>query len=443
MAIGQRDHAVVIGASVGGLIASRMLCRHFRKVTLIERDRLPTEAEQRRGVPQGRHAHALLSSGLGVFDRVFPGFADELIAAGGVPGDPAWNGRWFQEGGYMRRCHSGIRGVMASRPLIECTLRRRVLATPNLQLAEETDALALEFSATRDAVTGVRVKTHGNDSSIPADLVVDAAGRASPVSGWLAQLGFPAHPVERVEIRVGYATRIFRRLSSHLDGDDFAITPPTPQCERGGVLLSIEDGRWICTLIGYPGAYPSTDLAEFREYAAALPSPDIYSVVKDAEPEGEGQTTRFPANVRCRFERLDRHPLGLLRFGDSICSFNPIYGQGMSVSALEAQALDESLSETDGRLAQVFYAKAAKIIDNPWSIAVGTDLRLPHTVGERTAQTRFVNWYMAKLLKGSHRSAALSAAFHQVANLLAPGPSVMRPSIAARVLWAALWPGTR
>ena len=176
------------------------------------------------------------------------------------------------------------------------------------------------------------------------------------------------------------------------------------------------------------------DIDGFREYARTLPAPDIYDTIRDAEPLDEAQTARFPASLRRRYERLRRFPVGYLVFGDAICSFNPIYGQGMSVAALQALALRRSLQETPARLARTFFAAASKVVDTPWSIAAGNDLRMPEAVGPRGPGVRFINWYIAKLHKAAHRDPVLSLAFHRVANLLEPPSSLLQPRLIWRVM---------
>lgn len=432
-----REHAIVAGGSVGGLMAAAALARHFRRVTLLERDAFPEPGEQRRGVPQGRHAHALLAGGSAVFDKYFPGFTDELVAAGGVPGDPGDAGRWYQEGGYMARARTGMRAVMASRPLVEGLLRRRVLALSNVCAIVRCEALGPLTTADKRQVTGVRLRRAGGFmEELRAGLVVDATGRGSRSGEWLQWLGYKAPDVEKVEVAIGYTTRLFHRRPADLDGDLFAVTTPTPQEKRGGVMLCLEGGRWIVTLTGYFGNYAPVELEGFREFARRLPCRDIFSVVKDAEPLGDGIFSRFPASVRHRVEGLKPYPEGIITFGDSICSFNPLYGQGMSVAALQAEALDSVLAQGGEDFARRFFKEAARVIDTPWKIAVGNDLRIPETSGPRTAEVQFVNWYMAKLLKASHNDPDISAAFHRVGNLLAPPQSLLSPRIAASVALA-------
>jgi 2-polyprenyl-6-methoxyphenol hydroxylase-like FAD-dependent oxidoreductase len=204
------------------------------------------------------------------------------------------------------------------------------------------------------------------------------------------------------------------------------------------VMLAQEGDRWTCTLVGYFGNSAPMDLVGWLEYAKSLPAPDIHDALRDAEPIGDASSARFPASLRRRYERLKSFPRGYLVIGDAICSFNPIYGQGMSCAAQQSTALQQSLAEGDEDLARRFFARAAKVVDSPWSIAVGSDLRIPETVGPRNAGTSFVNWYIAKLHKLAHRDPQASIAFLKVANLMEPPPSIMKPRMAMRVLFANL-----
>jgi 2-polyprenyl-6-methoxyphenol hydroxylase-like FAD-dependent oxidoreductase len=275
---------------------------------------------------------------------------------------------------------------------------------------------------------------------LSADLVVDATGRGSHSPQWLEAMGFPKPAEDRVEIALGYTTRLFRRSLTDLEGDGAAVIPPTPETKRAGVMLAQEGERWTVTLVSYFGNYAPTELDGFIEFARSLPAPYIYDVIRRAEPISEPASARFPASMRRRYERLDRFPDGFLVFGDAISSFNPMYGQGMSVAALEAMVLSETLAESSNDLGRRFFRRAAKVVDIPWDIVVGGDLRIPETIGPRSAGVSFVNWYMSKLHRAAHHDPVVALAFHKVGNLLAPPPSVMRPRIAARVLWGNLRP---
>jgi 2-polyprenyl-6-methoxyphenol hydroxylase-like FAD-dependent oxidoreductase len=424
------EHAVVIGGSMAGLVAARVLSEHCQRVTLIEQDRFPSCADHRRGVPQGRHTHGLLASGREVLERYFPGICAELVAAGAVPGDILQSVRWFMEGGCHVRARSGLDGLMMSRPFLEARVRQRVLRLPNITCFDNTRVDGLEVQPGTGRVTGVR---SGSDL-LSADFILDATGRGSKTLQWLEQMGFERPHEERVEIGLAYTTRLFRRRYTDLDGDIGAIIPPTPGGKRGGVMIAQEGDRWTVTLIAHFVPPAPEELRGFIEYARNLPAPYIYDVVRDAEPLGDGLSARFPASVRRRFEKLTRFPEGFLVFGDAISSFNPIYGQGMSVACLQAAVLDEVVREGAVDLARRFFGRAAKVVDIPWSIAAGNDLRMPEAVGPRTAAIKLINWYMARLHKAAHSDPVPALAFHKVGNLLAPPPSVMHPRVASRVL---------
>jgi 2-polyprenyl-6-methoxyphenol hydroxylase-like FAD-dependent oxidoreductase len=431
---GARNHAVVIGGSMAGLLATRVLTDHYDRVTLVERDAFPPTGENRRGVPQGRHTHGLLASGRQVLDRLFPGISDELISGGALAGDIVGEVRWFNEGGCHRQFDSGLRGLLMSRPFLEGMVRSRVIQLPKVQRRENADVECLVANSGNHRVTGIRIA----GEVLPADLVVDASGRGSHSPQWLEALGYPKPREERVEVALGYSTRFFRRRPQDLNGDMGVVITPTPHGKRGGVMLAQEDNRWTVTLVSHFGNYAPTELDGFIEFARSLPAPYIHEVIRDAEPLGDGFSARFPVSVRRRYERMQRFPEGYLVFGDAICSFNPVYGQGMSVAALESEQLAQALAEGHENLAKRFFARAEKVVDIPWSIAVGNDLRMPEAVGPRTAGVKFINWYMAKLHQAAHHDEVPAMAFHRVANLLAAPPSVMHPRVAARVLWGNL-----
>lgn len=427
----ERKHAIVMGGSMAGLLAARVLSDHYQQVTLIERDPFPAQPQQRRGVPQGRHTHGLLASGRSVLERFFPGITQALVNSGAHFGDIVADSRWFFEGACLARVPTDLKGLLLTRPMLEGAVRERVLAIPGITRRDNTAVEGLVASERSDRVAGVRA----GGQTLAADLVVDATGRGSRTPQWLEAMGYEKPREEAVQIALGYTTRFFRRRTTDLEGDTAVIIPSTPEGKCGGVMLAQEGDRWTVTLFGHFGNYAPEDLPGFIEFARNLPAPYIHQVVQRAEPLGDAATTRFPASIRRRYEKLQRFPAGYLVFGDAMCSFNPIYGQGMSVAALEAVELEKSLGANDCDLAKTFFRRAAKVVDIPWSIAAGNDLRMPEAIGPRTAGVRFVNWYMSKLHKAAHSDPVPALAFHRVGNLLAPPPSVMHPRVAVRVLW--------
>jgi 2-polyprenyl-6-methoxyphenol hydroxylase-like FAD-dependent oxidoreductase len=426
----QLDHAIVIGGSMGGLLAARVLADYCKEVVILERDEFPPAGAQRRGVPQGRHTHGLLASGRAAIERLFPGISNELVAAGAVAGDVVQDARWFSEGACLAKLKSGLVSLLMTRPLLEGIVRRRLLALPNIDARDKFQVDGLTVSGDRRWVTGVK----GAGKELVGDLVIDATGRGSLTPHWLEAIGYPKPVEERVRVDVAYTTRFFRRDRGHLNGDSLVVIPSTPEGKRGGVMLAQEGDRWIVTLVGYFGHVAPPDLDGFTEYAGTLPAPYIQEVLRDSEPVSDPVSSRFPASVRRRYERLTRFPEGFLVFGDAISSFNPAYGQGMSAAALEATELAATLEEGSRNLARHFFRRAAKVVDMPWQIVVGNDFRMPETAGPRSAGVNFINWYMTKLRKAAHSDPVTAMAFFQVANLLAPPSSAMRPRVLLRVL---------
>ncbi|MFL6465341.1 MAG: FAD-dependent oxidoreductase [Bryobacteraceae bacterium] len=417
---------------MAGLLAARVLADHYEQVILVERDSFPEEiGEQRRGVPQGRHAHGILASGANVLDEFFPGISDQLVQAGAVPTDIARDIRRYLAGGCLSRFESRLRGLCSSRPLLEAMVRARVKSLPNLLMCENRPVQALLATPDNRRVTGVRMGCE----TLSANLVIDTTGRGSRSPQWLEAMGYQRPREDRVEIALGYTTRYFRRSPEQCNGDIVTLVAPTLEGKRGGVMLAQEDNCWIVTLFGYFGNYAPSELAGFLEFAKSLPAPYIHDVIRNAEPVGEPVSARFPASVRHRYEHLQRFPDGYLVFGDAISSFNPIYGQGMSVAALQAVELNTALQEDSDTLAPRFFARAAKVVDIPWSIAAGSDLRMPEVTGQRNAMVKFKNWYMTKLHRAAHHDRALTLAFLNVANLLVPPGSLVHPRIMLRVLW--------
>jgi 2-polyprenyl-6-methoxyphenol hydroxylase-like FAD-dependent oxidoreductase len=308
---------------------------------------------------------------------------------------------------------------------------------PNVEFRDNREVRGLLTSPGNHRVIGVDL----GREKLSADLVVDASGRGSHTPRWLEEMGYPKPVEERVEVALAYTTRTFRRRREDMNGDVAIIIPPTPAGKRGGVMLAQEAGRWTVTLISHFGAGAPADLNGFIEFSRSLPAPDIYEGIRGAEPLDEAAALRFPASVRRRYENLNRFPLGYLVMGDALSSFNPIYGQGMTVAALEAVELQAVLAKGKAELARRFFPRVGKVIDVPWSIAAGNDLRMPEATGRRTFAVKALNAYMAKLHRAAHHDPAVALAFHKVGNLVASPAAVLDPRIAWRVLRGNL--GTR
>ena len=431
------QHAVVIGGSMAGLATARVLSEHCRQVTIVDRDALPPSPEARRGVPQGRIPHALLVGGLRVLETLFPGLTNELAAGGAITGDLLGDSRFFIEGACHARATGELSGVASTRPFLEMMVRERVRLLPNVSFRETCAVSGLMSEKGR--VTGIKT----NMGELMADLVIDAAGRGTHSPQWLEAMGFPKAEEERVEVGISYTTRNFQRSPHDLDGDITFVIPDTVAGKRGGVMIAQEGSRWGVTLISRFSAGAPSELSGFIEFAKSLPAPWIYEVVRHAEPIGDAVVTRYPASVRRHYEKLRCFPEGYLVIGDALASFNPIYGQGMSTAALEAMALHSVLKNGTDDLARRFFRSAAKVVDVPWSLATGSDLSVPETIGRRTFAMKVINAYIARLHKAAHSDPAVALAYHKVGNFLAPPPTIFAPKIALRVLWGNLRPHSK
>jgi 2-polyprenyl-6-methoxyphenol hydroxylase-like FAD-dependent oxidoreductase len=429
--------AVVLGASMSGLLAVRALSRHFERITVVERDVLPEGEEGRKGVPQSAHAHGLLASGYRVMEEYFPGIMDELGARGAPRGDVVGDFLWFQYGHWKLRHGAGLRGITVSRPCLEAAIRQRVKALPNVTFLEGADGVRPTFGAAVLRVTGlvVRPRDRSSQETLDADLVVDASGRGSQSPKWLEELGC-GHPEEvSVKINVGYATRTFERQPGDFFNSMGGIISGTPPAStRYAAVLAAEGNRWVVTLVGSVGDYPPTNEEAWVAFAASLPVSAVHELVTSARPLTDIVSFRFPANQRRLYERMQRFPSGYLVMGDAVCSFNPIYGQGMSVAASEAKALDTSLAMGLEGLSRRFYARARQIVDIPWAIATGEDLRFPQVEGQRPPGSRVVNRYLERVHAIASDDQVVCRKFFDVLNLLAPPSSLMSPHVAWRVL---------
>lgn len=427
------DQAVVIGASIAGLCTSRVLGDGFEAVTVIDRDPLPDEPVARRGVPQANHFHALLEAARATLEDLFPGFGEDLLNAGALLHDGSREVDFYMEGDFLADGHRRRPAYTATRPLYEYVVRRRVDALDNVHLRPNCQVTDYLLDETGGTVTGVRVQPEGGQTEeLQADLVVDATGRTSRAPNWLEDRGYPSPPVDEVHIDVAYSTTFIERP----EGDRRGVAViPTPDRPRGGVLAPVENGRWLITLWGMHGDDPPTDQAGFEEFARSLPVPHLEQAL-DEHPWRTDEINHypFPSNLRRRYETLDRFPEDFLVIGDAIASFNPIYGQGMSVAALEALHLHHSLA-ADGReeLVERYFDRVESTVDMAWNLAVGSDHQFPQTEGPKPRGADVLNWYLSRLLRRAQSDAILSDAFLRVQMMEKPPTSLLHPAMMWRV----------
>src|SRR5215207_8508422 len=432
------EHAVVIGGSMAGLLAARALMDAFERVTVLDRDTLPHGFGGRRAVPQGRHAHGLLPHGLACLDALLPGFGAELVADGAVECEALAETRFVIGGHQLARASTGVYSLLASRPFIEGHVRRRVRALPGVELVDGCDALGLIADRGGERVAGVRTLRRADGSaeeSLAADLVVVANGRAARLPAWLEGLGYARPREEQLRIGVTYASRHLRLPAGALGGDKLVLIGARPGHPRTLFLFAQEHGRWILSVGGYGAEHrPPSDPAEFAAFAATVAPPDVIDAIAAAEPLDDVVTHGFPASIRRRYERLRRFPAGLLACGDAICSFNPTYGQGMTVAAAEAVALRGCLERGERDLAPRLFRAATAPVDHAWQLSVGGDLALPEVEGRRPVRVRLINAYLRRLRARAEHDPAVAGALAAVIGMREPPAHVLRPAVLTRVL---------
>ncbi|WP_432968615.1 NAD(P)/FAD-dependent oxidoreductase [Dactylosporangium sp. CA-233914] len=428
-------HAVVLGASIAGLTAARVLLDSFDRVTVFDRDTLPGGPANRRGVPQGEHAHGLLARGRAVLEELFPGIVADLAAQGAVPLDIQRDVVWVFGDRPAPRTESGLAGLCVSRATLEAALRRRVAALPGVTVLDGHEASGLTFDGTQVTGATVRPVAGGVEHEVHGDLVIDATGRGNRGIAWLAELGFAPPEQERIDAGTVYVSQDYRRVPGREDFAAILNAPGGPQRPYGGIAIGVDGDRWMVTLLGVgPGQAPPTDPDDYTAFAAKLPDPRLHRLLLEAEPLGDPMRLRLPGSVRRRYERLTRLPERFVSLGDALCSFNPAYGQGMTVAVAQARELGRALRHGADGLPRRFYARAAKVIDVPWDMSAGGDLAYPHVEGPRTRRTELINGYVAKVQAATGHDAAVARRFLEVTNLMRPPQSLMTPPMLARVL---------
>jgi 2-polyprenyl-6-methoxyphenol hydroxylase-like FAD-dependent oxidoreductase len=377
----------------------------------------------------------LLGRGQQVLEELFPGLTAELAARGAPTGDMLRDARLHFSGHRLRQATSGMVLVSASRILLEDAVRRRVRELPGVTFAPPSDVVGL--TTERERVTGVRIlgRTDGSAAEVyAADLVIDASGRGSRAPAWLETLGCGRPEEDRVHMDLHYTSRRYRLAPDALGGSLASLQAATPENPRAAVLARLEGDQWLLTLAGILGDKPPTDPAGFLAFAHSLPFPDIYEAIRDGEPLDEPIMFRFRESVRRRYERLARLPDGFLPFGDSFCSFNPVYGQGMTVAALEALVLDRHLREPGAPPTRRIVRDFASVVDAPWEMARGADLTFPGVPGQRSWSQRMIGNYIARLHAAAAHDARLGTAFVRVSAMVDDPAALLRPSVALRVL---------
>ena len=426
--------AIVIGGSMAGLCAAQVLKDAFEDVVLIERDTLTDEPTIRDGAPQTSQPHALLEAGRATLEDLFPGFSADVLNAGGLELNMTRDIAWYDRGGVVAEAATPLSALYASRPLFEHIARQRVRNDPNIHVRDGCHFITYTHDPSADRITGVRFRDEqGSETTIEATLTVDASGRASKTPSWLAEHGYPKPVVDRVNIDVTYGTVCVSRPP---DAQRGVLIAPEPDRPRGAAMLPIEGDRWQILLQGLHGERVPTEKERFIEWATQLPIDEIPAQLRNQQWLTEVRRYPFPASVRHNYHELRDFPDGLVVTGDAVASFNPIYGQGMSVAALDALALHHELSAGISGIGPRVFDQIAPVVDEAWRTAVTNDFIFEETTGPQPFATDLLNKYTTRLVTKAHDDGQLTEAFLRVFRLEQPATSLLSP----RILWRTLRP---
>jgi 2-polyprenyl-6-methoxyphenol hydroxylase-like FAD-dependent oxidoreductase len=432
------DTACVLGGSIAGLLAARVLADHAHTVLIIERDQVNVERRPRAGVPQDRQGHGLLPGGLAQIERWLPGFTCEAQDLGGVLVGPGQQAVYLDGHRQVRSGDAQI--LMGSRPFLESRIRSRVLALPNVS-ALSAQATGLGYR--NDAVSAVRYVADGVEDVMSVDFVVDAMGRASRLSEWVERAGYDRPRLQRLRTGINYATALFERSDKPDDLDlACALSQFSPRSSvdgsAAGAVNAIEGDQWLVMLMTYGDDQPSRSIEAFRSTCAKMPP--IFGEAVSGGVSREILTYHQADSRRRDFAGVRHFPVRLVSVGDAVASFNPVYGQGISSAALHASCLSQYLvgDPAFGMPAAEFFALQEVVVDAAWTISAGGDTARQDAIegAEVPEDGQRQRWAMDQLIR-VHRRVWRCGPSSSVPVTRRPGTSVKRSPTAVRKLLAS------
>ena len=431
-ALGKR--AVVVGAGMGGMMAAEVLSRFFDEVIVLDKDTLPTAAEARMGAPQSAHVHALLAQGRRNLETLFPGLVADLIDRGVVCSRAGLEFCVHDAVGWQPRRDLGLTTLTMSRPLLETAVREHLARNPRVAIRQDTRVEGWTFDA--DRLTGVVA----DGETIAADFAIDACGRSGESLSWLEAAGFGPVEETTLEIGTGYASAIFKKPAGWVSSvDSMAIGGADPDT-RGGFIFSVESQCWFASLTGRFDQQPSGDPEKFMAHAKALCVPDLYDWISQGERISPIKVYKAPISRWRRYERLDRHPVGLLPLGDALAHVNPVFGQGMTLASAHAVSLFGVLAERAASgegvqgAAKPYFERTRGFTQSVWGGLETVEFSYAGTKGERPADIDMRLAFSRGLRQLIEQEADVQSILYQVGQLVLPPSALQRPDIADRVV---------
>ncbi|MGZ5395132.1 MAG: FAD-dependent oxidoreductase [Mycobacterium sp.] len=374
-------HATVIGASLGGLCAARVLSEVSERVTVYERDELPDCPVNRTAVPQGRHVHLLMARGAQEFESLFPGLLEDMVADG-VPilenrPDCIHFGAAGHVLGTAHRLQDEFTAYVPSRPQLEWQIRRRVLAIENIEIIR-AGVTEPSYDTAQGRVTGVLLDS---GDAVPADFVVDATGRGTRLPAWLNKWGYERPREETVDVGIAYASHQFH-VPEGLLAEKVVVAGASRAQPVGIGMLLYEDGNWNVTTFGIAKVEPPQTVAQILDLADDILPAHVSAALRQGTPLGEMAFHKYPTSRWRRYDNLERFPAGIFPFGDAVVSFNPTFGQGMTMTAIQAANLRAVIESGEPDIAPHLAKATAKTTWPVWVMTAIGDLALHNATGE-------------------------------------------------------------
>jgi 2-polyprenyl-6-methoxyphenol hydroxylase-like FAD-dependent oxidoreductase len=416
------SQAVIIGGSLAGLFAAAACAAAGTTATIVERDTLPAVPASRKGVPQDRQAHVLLHRGLIAAEELLPGLQDDLIRHGGAKFNTG-NMPWLGEYGWLPTWIPSYDFISTTRPLLEHVVRQRVRALGGVTIQDGVWVSELRLSG-----GGWRIQC-GDSTVLEADLVIDASGRSSRLPRWLNALGISVPNPRTVDAQLGYACRVYRSRGS-LPISTGIVVAATPDTAAGGLALPVEDGQWLVIATGYGDHRPSRGVSEFDQFLADLRDPAVADLVRILEPVSEVAIYRQTGNRRQRYGEFRPWPDGLIAVGDAYCTFNPAFGQGITVAAVQALLVRDALASRGALPARRLQRRIGAVADLPWSVVTSEDLRHPSSAGRQNLGQRLLGAWTAELGRlAAHGDRGAYRAFARVYHLMGSPLLLFNPAL--------------
>lgn len=444
-----RGTAVVIGGSIAGIAAAKVLSETFERVIVLEKDDPHRRREGRPGAAQGWHLHHLLTAGRIELERLFPGIIDDMVREGAFDVDMAAQYR-IRLGGTWKKSGTGdIQIVCAGRPLLEWCVRRRLDGEPRISFRYESEVVDLVYDRGSNSVIGVGVGRDGGELEVvPAEFVVDASGKNTRVPEFLDRIGIGAPEVEQDIINCFYST-MYHHVPPERQWSDKVMMicyAYRPYEDTYAAQYYTDSSRTILstTLVAYNCYSPPRTPGEFRQFADNMPSPVIGENIDGLEPASPIYNFRYPNMLRLLYEKKRNLPGGLLAVGDSYTSADPVSGLGMTLALKEVREMQVLLAKHGpghAELPRRYYRRISRLADTAWFVIREQNLRFDWVQDadkKRPFYFRGLTWYMDRVMELVHDDPATYNQFLAVVHLVKPPAALMTPKVAAKVLgkWA-------